>query len=217
MSIRCRTITFSRQLYLLAATLMDQEPQQNNQETEKMGFGEEARMFGIFFKIGLTTIGGGYAMIPMMEQEIVTKAKWLNQQEFLNILAVAQATPGIFAVDMASHIGYKLGGVRAAMLAAFANILPSFIIILILAAFFHQYKDIPIIANAFMAIRPVVVALIAAPVFSMARTAKLNRYTFWIPIVCAGLIWLMDVSPVYIILLAGVCGWIYGLMQRRKH
>ncbi|MBF1047695.1 MAG: chromate transporter, partial [Porphyromonadaceae bacterium] len=101
---------------------------------------EQRQLFSIFFKIGVTTIGGGYAMIPMMEREIVDKAGWLSKQEFLDILAVAQATPGIFAVDMAGHIGYKLGGVRMALLAAGANVLPSFVIILLLAAFFHEYK-----------------------------------------------------------------------------
>ena len=132
---------------------------------------EQRQLFSIFFKIGVTTIGGGYAMIPMMEREIVDKAGWLSKQEFLDILAVAQATPGIFAVDMAGHIGYKLGGVRMALLAAGANVLPSFVIILLLAAFFHEYKDIQLVEYAFRAIRPVVVAMIAAPVFSMARTA----------------------------------------------
>ena len=116
---------------------------------------EQRQLFSIFFKIGVTTIGGGYAMIPMMEREIVDKAGWLSKQEFLDILAVAQATPGIFAVDMAGHIGYKLGGVRMALLAAGANVLPSFVIILLLAAFFHEYKDIQLVEYAFRAIRPV--------------------------------------------------------------
>lgn len=177
---------------------------------------EQRQLFSIFFKIGITTIGGGYAMIPMMEREIVDKAGWLSKQEFLDILAVAQATPGIFAVDMAGHIGYKLGGVRMALLAAGANILPSFVIILLLAAFFHEYKDIQLVEYAFRAIRPVVVAMIAAPVFSMARTAQLTHYTFWIPILAAGLIYLLGVSPVYVILVAGLCGWVYGLLSSRR-
>lgn len=177
---------------------------------------EQRQLFSIFFKIGVTTIGGGYAMIPMMEREIVDNAGWLSKQEFLDILAVAQATPGIFAVDMAGHIGYKLGGVRMALLAAGANVLPSFVIILLLATFFHEYKDIQLVEYAFRAIRPVVVAMIAAPVFSMARAAQLTRYTFWIPILAAGLIYLLGVSPVYVILVAGLCGWVYGLLSSRR-
>lgn len=177
---------------------------------------EQLQLFAIFFKIGVTTIGGGYAMIPMMEHEIVNRSKWLDKQQFLDILAVAQATPGIFAVDMAGHIGYKLGGLRMAILASVANVLPSFVIILLLAALFHEYKDVTLVNNAFKAIRPVVVALIAAPVFTMTRTAQLTRYTFWIPILAAGLIYLFDVSPVYVILTAGLCGWLYGWMGSKR-
>ena len=177
---------------------------------------ELSQLFIIFFKIGITTIGGGYAMIPMMEHEIVKHTGWLTQEEFLDILAVAQATPGIFAVDMAGHIGHKLGGLRGAIIASVANVLPSFVIILILATVFQQFKELPLVQYAFRAIRPVVVALIAAPVFSMARSASLSRYTIWIPLVAAILIYFFDVSPVYIILIAGIAGWIYGYLQRRR-
>ena len=177
---------------------------------------ELSQLFRIFFKIGITTIGGGYAMITMMEHEIVKRTGWLTQEEFLDILAVAQATPGIFAVDMAGHIGHKLGGLRGAIIASIANVLPSFVIILILATFFQQFKELTLVQNAFRAIRPVVVALIAAPVFSMARSASLSRYTIWIPVLAAILIYFFDVSPVYIILIAGCAGWIYGYLQRRR-
>ena len=134
---------------------------------------EQRQLFSIFFKIGITTIGGGYAMIPMMEREIVDKAGWLSKQEFLDILAVAQATPGIFAVDMAGHIGYKLGGVRMALLAAGANVLPSFVIILLLEDFFYENKDIQLVEYAFRAILPVVEAIIA-------RVRDPRRGTLWL-------------------------------------
>ena len=186
--------------------------------TQRLTHKELSELFRIFFKIGVTTIGGGYAMIPMMEHEIVKRTGWLTQEEFLDILAVAQATPGIFAVDMAGHIGHKLGGLRGALIASIANVLPSFVIILILATFFQQFKEFTLVQNAFRAIRPVVVALIAAPVFSMARSASLSRYTIWIPVLAAILIYFFDVSPVYIILIAGGTGWLYGyLLRRRSH
>lgn len=177
---------------------------------------EQIRLFGVFFRIGIGTIGGGYAMIPMMEHEVVRKEGWLSEEEFIDIMAVAQATPGVFAVNMAGHIGYKLGGVRVALLAALGNILPSFVIILLLAALFRQFKQYPLVEYAFRGIRPVVVALIAAPVFTMARTAGLTRYTFWIPIVAVGLIYLLGVSPIYIILIAGLSGWLWGRYSRHK-
>ena len=184
--------------------------------TQRLTHKELSQLFRIFFKIGVTTIGGGYALIPMMEHEIVKRTGWLTQEEFLDILAVAQATPGIFAVDMAGHIGHKLGGLRGALIASIANVLPSFVIILILATFFQQFKELTLVQNAFRAIRPVVVALIAAPVFSMARSASLSRYTIWIPVLAAILIYFFDVSPVYIILIAGVAGWLYGYLLRRR-
>ena len=184
--------------------------------TQRLSHKELSQLFRIFFKIGVTTIGGGYAMIPMMEHEIVKRTGWLTQEEFLDILAVAQATPGIFAVDMAGHIGHKLGGLRGALIASIANVLPSFVIILILATFFQQFKELTLVQNAFRAIRPVVVALIAAPVFSMARSASLSRYTIWIPVLAAILIYFFDVSPVYIILIAGGAGWLYGYLLRRR-
>ena len=184
--------------------------------TQRLTHKELSELFRIFFKIGVTTIGGGYAMIPMMEHEIVKSTGWLTQEEFLDILAVAQATPGIFAVDMAGHIGHKLGGLRGALIASIANVLPSFVIILILATFFQQFKELTLVQNAFRAIRPVVVALIAAPVFSMARSASLSRYTIWIPVLAAILIYFFDVSPVYIILIAGGAGWLYGYLLRRR-
>jgi hypothetical protein len=184
--------------------------------TQRLTHKELSQLFRIFFKIGVTTIGGGYAMIPMMEHEIVKRTGWLTQEEFLDILAVAQATPGIFAVDMAGHIGHKLGGLRGALIASIANVLPSFVIILILATFFQQFKELTLVQNAFRAIRPVVVALIAAPVFSMARSASLSRYTIWIPVLAAILIYFFDVSPVYIILIAGGAGWLYGYILRRR-
>lgn len=173
-------------------------------------------LFGIFFKIGIGTIGGGYAMIPMMERELVGRKAWLSREEFLDIMAVAQTAPGVFAVNMSSHIGYKLGGLRAAVVATVANILPSFLIILVLAFGFRQMQDNRWVEYAFRAIRPVVVGLIAAPVFTMARSAQLNRYTWWIPIVSAGLIYLLGVSPILVILVSGVAGLLYGYVTERS-
>ena len=167
-------------------------------------------------KIGAFTLGGGYAMIPIMEREFVDKNRWMNKEEFMDIMVVAQATPGIFAIDMASHIGYKLKGVPGSVVCALGTILPSFLIILGIALFFQQFKNYEVVENIFKGIRPAVVALIAAPTFSMATSAKINRYTIWIPIVSALLIWLLGISPVYIIIIAGVGGFFYG-KYKHKH
>ncbi len=153
-------------------------------------------------KIGAFTLGGGYAMIPIMEQEFVDKNKWMDKQEFMDIMVVAQTTPGIFAIDMASHIGYKLKGVWGGIVGAIGIALPSIIAILIIAGKF------------FMGVRPAVVALIAAPCFKMAKTANINRYNIWIPVVCCLLIAAFGISPIYIIIAAGVLGWLYGKVKK---
>lgn len=166
--------------------------------------------FLTFFKIGLFTIGGGYAMIPLIEAEIIEKKKWVSHDEFVDLMAIAQSCPGIFAVNIAIFIGYRLRRVKGALVCCLGTALPSFIIILLIALFFHQFKDNQMVAAAFRGIRPAVVALIAVPTYNLAKKAKLNRYTFWIPIVSALLIWLLGVSPILIILIAGVGGYLVG-------
>ncbi len=161
-------------------------------------------------KIGAFTLGGGYAMIPIMEQEFVDKNHWMDRQEFMDIMVVAQTTPGIFSIDMASHIGYKLRGVWGGIVGALGIALPSIIAILLIAMFFHTFRDNVYVAKFFRGVRPAVVALIAAPCFKMAQSANINRYNFWIPVVCCVLIALLGVSPIYIIIIAGIGGWLYG-------
>ena len=163
-------------------------------------------------KIGAFTLGGGYAMIPIMERDFVDKNHWMEKQEFMDIMVVAQTTPGIFAIDMASHIGYKLKGVWGGIVGAVGIALPSIIAILIIAMFFQQFKDNYWVAKFFTGVRPAVVALIAAPCFKMAKTANINRYN----IVCCGLIALLGVSPIYIIIAAGVLGWLYGKYVKKN-
>lgn len=172
--------------------------------------------FGIFLKIGLFTIGGGYAMVPLIQDELVEKRKWIHKDEFIDLLALTQSVPGVFAVNIAIFIGYKLRKFRGALAMALGTILPSFLIILAIALFFQQFKEYQVVENIFKGIRPAVVALIAAPTFSMAKSAKINRYTVWIPILSALFIWLLGVSPVYIIIVAGLAGFFYG-KYKHKH
>lgn len=169
------------------------------------------QLFYIFFKIGAFTIGGGYAMIPLIEAEIVTKKGWVAKEDFLDLLAIAQSAPGVFAVNIAIFIGYRLRGVRGCIVTALGAILPSFLIILCIALFFLRFKENPTVEAIFRGIRPAVVALIAAPTFNLAKAAKINRYTIWIPIISALLIWLLGFSPIWIILLAGIGGYVWKL------
>lgn len=172
--------------------------------------------FKIFFKIGAFTIGGGYAMIPLIEEEIVNKKKWLGKEDFVDLMAIAQSSPGVFAVNMSIFIGYKLRGVKGSLVTALGTVLPSFLIILAIALFFQHFKEYTVVENIFKGIRPAVVALIAAPTFSVAKSSKINRYNIWIPVVSALLIWLLGFSPIYVIILAGVGGYLWGRYQRNK-
>lgn len=170
--------------------------------------------FSLFSKIGLFTIGGGYAMIPLIEEEVVDKRKWIAKDDFIDLLAISQSTPGILAVNISIFIGYKLRGIRGSIVTTLGTVLPSFLIILSIALFFHSFKENAVVERIFKGIRPAVVALIAAPTFSMARSAKISRYNVWIPVVSALAIWLAGFSPIWIIIIAGVGGYVYG---RWKH
>lgn len=172
--------------------------------------------FLLFCKIGVFTIGGGYAMVPLIEEEIVDKRKWLAKDDFIDLLAISQSTPGILAVNISIFIGYKLRGFRGSLATTLGTILPSFFIILAIAMFFHNFKDNAIVERIFKGIRPAVVALIAAPTFSMAKSAKINRYNIWIPVVSALIIWLFGFSPIWVIIIAGTGGYVYGRLRRPK-
>lgn len=172
------------------------------------------QLFLSFMKIGAFTFGGGWAMIPLIEREVVDKHKWISREDFIDELAIAQSLPGILAVNMSVLVGNKLRGVRGSLAAAIGTILPSFVIILLIAIFFVHIYDNPTVASIFKGIRPAVVALIVAPVLSTAKTARLNRYTFIIPIVVALVIWLGGVSPVWCIVAGGLGGYIYYILTR---
>lgn len=153
-------------------------------------------------------------MIPIMEQELVDRRGWLSREEFMDNISLSQAMPGVFAVNMATVIGRKLGGVRGVLCAVLGNVLMPIALILLLAIFFRFFRDNVIVERIFMGLRPAVVALIAAPVFRMAKSAKMSWKNCWIPIVAALLIWLLGVSPVWVILAAIAGGLLWGVANR---
>lgn len=161
-------------------------------------------------KIGAFTLGGGYAMIPIIEEEVVNKRKWVEKKDFLDIVAISQSCPGALAINMSAFIGYRMKKVPGAIVTCLATALPSFLIILLIAMFFHQFKDNPMVAAIFRGIRPAVVALIAVPTFKLAKDACITLTNCWIPIGCALAIYIFGISPIIIILLAGICGYVYG-------
>lgn len=158
-------------------------------------------LFLTYLKIGTFTLGGGYAMLPLIKREIVDNKQWIDEEEFMNMIALAQAAPGLIAVNSAIFIGWRCGGWRGVVGAVLGAVLPSFIIILSIAMIFSEWKDYPAVEAVFKGIRPAVVALIAAPLVEMAKRESANKKVFLlISLVSALLIWLVHVNPVWIIL-----------------
>jgi chromate transporter len=172
-------------------------------------------LFITFFKIGMFTIGGGYAMLPLIQREVVDRG-WINKEDFIDLFSMAQSLPGIFAVNISIFVGYKLKKIKGGIVCALGTILPSFLIILLIALFFTGVKDNVWVERAFKGLRPAVVALIAVPCLTTARSIKLSRKTMVIPVTAALLIWLVGVSPVWIILASIIGGILYNQFKTRE-
>lgn len=179
------------------------------------------KLFSTFVRIGAFTFGGGWAMISLIEREVVEKRKWIPREEFLDLLAVAQSLPGILAVNVSVAVGDKLRGRRGSMAAAAGTILPSFLIILAIAVFLTPdlIQNNRVISAIFKGIRPAVVALIVAPVITSGRAAKIGWKTIWIPVVTALLIWskLPIISnPILYVILGGLGGYFWLKRQEKR-
>ena len=168
-------------------------------------------LFYTYLKIGTFTLGGGYAMLPLIQREVVDRKGWIDEEEYLNMIALAQAAPGLIAVNSAIFIGWRVGGWRGVCGAVLGAVLPSFLSILAIAMVFSDWKELPAVEAAFKGIRPAVVALIAAPLFKLAKSALKNSefriqnidfraLYLLISLAAALLIWLGGVNPVWVIL-----------------
>lgn len=174
------------------------------------------QMFITFVRIGAFTIGGGYAMIPLIQREVVQVRKWMSPKEFIDMLALAQSAPGVIAINTAIFIGYKLKGVRGSIVTALGCALPSFVIILLIAMVFTNFKDSPVVERIFKGIRPAVVALIAAPLYNMAKAAGVTWKTIFIPLIAALLIWGLNISPVWVVVAAIAGGIFVGILRTQN-
>lgn len=157
------------------------------------------QIFGVFAKIGAFTIGGGYAMISLIQNEIVSR-KWLGEEEFTELITLSQTAPGLLAVNISIFTGFRLRGVKGSIVATLASILPPFLIILAIAMVFSGFKDNPVVIRVFKGIRPAVVALILVPMINMARKSD---DTWWKWVLSAAVLVLagfLEVSPIYILL-----------------
>lgn len=155
------------------------------------------KLFTTFFKIGLFSFGGGFAMIPLIQREVIERHKWINSKDFVDMLVLAQSTPGPIAVNTAVFVGYKTAGIAGAVAATLGTVLPSFIVILLLALFFAEVRDNRYVDAAFRAMRPAVVALIVAPLMGLVKGMK--WYLIAISAAVALLVWYFGFSPMYLI------------------
>jgi len=169
----------------------------------------------VFAKIGAFTIGGGYAMIPLIEAEM-GKRGWISEEELPDIIALAQSAPGVLAVNVAIFAGYKLRGVKGSIAATFGTVLPSFLIILAIAMFMTNFQDNPIVIRIFNGIRPVVISLIAVPMINMARK---NNRTWWAWLITTATLLavaLLKISPIYILIVIMVLAFAATWYKEKK-
>ena len=157
------------------------------------------QIFLVFGKIGAFTIGGGIPMIAAIKSELVER-KWLKDEDFLDIITLAQTAPGLFAANIAILTGHKLRGTKGSVVATIASCLAPFLIILLIAIFFTGFKDNEYVIKAFKGIRPVVVALIGVPMIDMIKATKMRWWSWVIVLASMTLVCFMKVSPIYIII-----------------
>ncbi len=191
---------------------MNMSKEQTNTHSEEVSLW---KVFLVFAKLGAFTIGGGYAMIPLIRDEMV-KRDWMTDEELPDIIAMAQSAPGVLAVNMSIFVGHKLHGVKGSVVATLGSVLPSFVTILLIAMIFTNFRDAPVVERVFKGIRPVVVSLIAVPMINMARK---NNKTWWawaISGVTLFLVAFLSFSPVYILLVLIVVSAGIAVVKNRK-
>lgn len=173
------------------------------------------RIFCVFAKIGAFTIGGGYAMIPIIRDELV-KRGWLTDEELPDIIALAQSAPGVLAVNMSIFAGYKMRGTKGSIAATLGSILPSFLTILLIAMLFAGYKDNPVVVRIFKGIRPVVVSLIIVPMINMARKGNKTWWAWLISAFTLVAVAFLGFSPIWILLVLIVLAVLFTMFKERR-
>ena len=180
-------------------------------------------LFWDFLKIGASTFGGGYAMIHLLERQFVARRKWLDRDEFLDMVAIAESTPGPVAVNSATYIGYKVDGLAGAISATCAVCIPSFVIIYLISLFFRQFMELKYVTYAFHGIQACVVYLILSAAVKLWKSMEKNWFHVCIltavsivMLVCS--LWTVEISALYYIIVCGIIGIaVYGLSQMRHH
>jgi len=173
-------------------------------------------LFISFFKIGAFTLGGGYVMIPLIEKEVVEKRQWIEQEEFSEMLTLAQSAPGPISINAAVFVGYKQKGFAGLLATVLGTVIPSFVVILLVATFFADIRNNEMVERVFNGIRPAVVALIVVPVVNMLKKSGFKWGVVLIAAVSSVLVWWFSVSPVIVIAIAGLLGIIYHTFIKKE-
>lgn len=166
-------------------------------------------MFWSFFKIGAFTFGGGYAMVSLMEREVVDTKKWMSKEEFIDTLVISQSLPGTFAVNTSIFIGYKIAGTTGAIMALLGTVIPSFFTIIIISTFFMQFRNNYYVNLAFKGISSAVPALVLIAVVSLSKSVEKNCRNIILIIITVVLISFLKVHPVIVIIASAIYGVIY--------
>lgn len=174
------------------------------------------KLFAVFFRVGLFTIGGGYAMLPMLRKEVVEKYGWATDEEMLDYFAIGQSTPGIIAVNTSTFIGYKKAGVIGALFSTLGMVLPSWIIIISIAKFFDAFSDNVYVASAFEGIRVIVIVLILNAVIKMGKKSVTSWIQALIAIGAFSILMFTSISPILIVVTSGILGIIISSLKEAK-
>lgn len=170
-------------------------------------------LFWSFLEIGAFTIGGGYAMLPLIQKEVLEKRKWMEADEFMDGLVLSQSLPGPIAVNIAAYTGYRVAGLMGSVAAVIGAVIPSFLIILLISMFFYRFHEQPLWNRVFQGIRPAVIALIASSLVSLTKLSKLSLGIIWLPVIVFICITFLGLSPMLMIILALLSGII---LYRKK-
>lgn len=173
-------------------------------------------LFITFFRIGLFTFGGGYAMIPMIERELVKRKKWISRNDIIDIFALSQTIPGAISVNASAFIGHRVAGKRGTIVALLGVILPSFVIIIVIAAFFMKFQDYPIVQKAFLGIRTGIVALILLAAIRMGKASIVDKATFLIALITVALLLFLQLHPIIIIIAGAISGVLLYNLNPKK-
>ncbi len=176
--------------------------------------GQYFQLFYSFLKIGLFTFGGGYAMIPIIQREVIDNRGWIAREEFYDLLTLAQSAPGPISLNTAVFVGYKMYGYRGALAALLGIVMPSFLILLFVAIFFTQIRHNAIVDAAFKGMRPVVVALMFAPILGFVKGMR-----WWLMAIAAMIamaIWYLGISPIYLLVAGAAAGLIFAAARGKE-